>query len=346
MTDAVAARVPLLGWDVHLIREANTVIVDAECKDFDLCFESDDSDKLWALLSLFDGLRSLAEAAATAGVSEAEARACAAQLTESGLAVDLNLPDSDLRPEDFVTSCRRIYPALKRRLFSHPLWVRLAKGEVGHPTFMGWLIENYHFIEGVNDRLSLAVAACRESRIRPFFAKHFTEEWDHAEFFLRALGELGVPRDEAMLSRPLPSTVAVLNHMRRSARRDALEYAACSGFLESTNEDRSVGVGFLDRLAEHYTQDRPRALRPLIDHLRLDEAYKHNTVLEDICSQIDRIPVHRASAAIGAAFLVVETMEAWSTDILRSYDRPTFVMRRGLQGHRPAATTDRPTPIA
>lgn len=343
MIDAVAARVPLLDWDVRLIRNADAVIIDAESRDFELRFESSAPDKLCELFSYFDGMRTLAEAAAASGVSESEARACVEPLRESGLAIDVDQTGMNLRPEVFVASCRRIYPALKRRLFSHSLWANLASGEASRPLFMGWLIENYHFIEGVNDRLALAVAACRESGIRPFFAKHFTEEWDHSEFFLRSLGKLGIPRDEAMHSRPLPGTVAVLNYMRRSARRDALDYAACSGFLESTNEDRSVGIGFISQLAAHYTPDKPRALQPLIDHIKLDEVYKHNTVLEDICSQMDRISIQRATDTIASVFLFVETLEAWSTDILRSYARPRFALRRGIQGHRFAVSTGRST---
>lgn len=343
MSQTSATRVPLLDWDVRIIREADGVIVDAESRDFDLRFDSGRPDNIHTLISLFDGRRSLAEAANAAGVPEAEARACAVHLTESGLAIDVHPSSSeDLKPEAFVSSLRRIYPSLKQRLFSHPLWVQLYSGEASHPVFMGWLIENFHFIEGVNDRLALAVSACREHGVRPFFTQHYVEEWDHSVFFLRSLAELGVPGNEARTSRPLPGTTAVLNHMRYSARRDVLEYASCSGFLESTNEDRSVGIGFLERLGQNYAKDRPRAMRPLIEHLKLDEAYQHNTVLEDICSQIDRIPVQRASNAITAAIIAVETMETWSTDILRSYDRPTFVLRRGLQGHRPARPEPRP----
>jgi len=332
----IADRVPLLEWDLRIVREADAVVVDSERLEFDLRFDSAAPDRIHALISLFDGRRSLADAAAAAGVPEAVARDCAATLTQSGLAVELKLPEEDLPPQVLIDHLRRMYPPLKQRLFSHPLWANLNAGTASRPIFMGWLIENYHFIEGVNDRLALAVASCREPGIRPFFAQHYVEEWDHYEFFLKALEDLGVPREAARASRPLPGTLAVLNHARRCARRDSLEYAACSGFLESTNEDRRVSVGFFEQLGLHYAKERPKAIRPLIEHLRLDERYQHNTVVEDICSQVERIPVERASAAIGAGLLFVETLETWSTDILRSYDRPAFVLRQGLQGHRPA----------
>lgn len=330
-------RAPLLVWDIRVTREADAVIVDVEHRDFELRFEAGQPERILTLLALFDGRRTLAEAAAQAGVPEPEARVCAGHLVDSGLAIAaIGSTGGDMEPQAFVSFCRALYPPLKRRLFSHPLWRGLAAGEASHAVFMGWLIENYHFIDGVNDRLALAVAACPDPRIKPFFVKHYAEEWDHSAFFMQALGDFGMSADAVRATRPLPGTLATLNHMRRSARRDPLEYAACSGFLESTNEDRSVGVGFLELLRKFYAKEQPRALTPLIEHLHLDEDYQHNTVLEDICLQIDRISFDRATNALTAAVVMVETMETWSTDILRCYDRPSFQPRKGLQGYRPA----------
>jgi pyrroloquinoline quinone (PQQ) biosynthesis protein C len=341
------ARAPILDWAVRVIHEDDAIIVEAEDKDFDLRFETPAPERLHALLSLFDGRRSLADAALHAGVPEAVARACAEHLVESGLAVAM--PDATqpyIAPAEFATLCRRIYPGLKQRLFGHPLWTGLASGEAPRALFMGWMIENYHFIHGVNDRLALAASACNVREIRPFFVKHYVEEWDHYTFFLDALNGLGVTPEEARSTRPLPGTIAALNHMRRCARRDPLEYAACSGFLESTGADRSAAIGFFERLRLHYCKDRPHVINPLIDHLHLDDAYQHNTVLEDICSQLDLVSIRRATNALSAARVMVETMELWSTDIVRSYDRPTFVLRKGLQGHRPARASSDPSPAS
>jgi pyrroloquinoline quinone (PQQ) biosynthesis protein C len=327
---------PLLGWDLRYHREDDAVVLDGLTRDFELRLDSSAPEQLMRFLSLLDGSRSTSRAAEEAELSETAAAALVGSLFEHGVAVDVGAGrPADLSPADFVAACRRMYPPLKHRLFSHPLWTALTQGRARRGLFMGWLIENYHFIDGVNDRLALAAAACTDARIRPFFVKHYIEEWDHSAFFLKSLASFGIPRKVATETRPLPSTVAALNHMRRCARRDPLEYAACSGFLESTGEDREKAHRFFAKLTEHYAADKPQAVKPLADHAHLDEAYQHNTVVEDICAQIDRIPVARASAALGAAVLLVETLEMWSSDILRSYDSDELVPRIGLQGHRP-----------
>jgi pyrroloquinoline quinone (PQQ) biosynthesis protein C len=320
-----------------VIHEHGAVVVETDDHDFDLRFETQAPERLHALLALFDGRRSLADAAARAGVSEDVARLCADQLTDSGLAVSVSDASRQyIAPGEFAALCRRLYPGLKRRLFGHRLWTDLTCGQSSPAVFMGWLIENYHFIHGVNDRLALAASACNVSEIRPFFVKHYVEEWDHYTFFVEALRDFGVSAEDALASRPLPGTLAALNYMRRCARRDPLEYAACSGFLESTGEDRGAAVGFFESLQTHYCKEQPDAIGPLIAHLRLDEEYQHNSVLEDICSQLDDVSIRRATNALTAAHGLIETMALWSTDILRSYDRPEFLLRRGLQGHRPA----------
>lgn len=329
--------VPILHWTARVVREDGAVVVEADDQDFDLRFEARAPERLHALLALFDGRRSVADAAARAGVPEDVARTCAGELVDSGLAVTAgDAARLSIAPAEFAAQCRRIYPGLKQKLFGHALWRGLTSGEASRAVFMGWLIENYHFIHGVNDRLALAASACNVAELRPYFVKHYIEEWDHYKFFLDALQTLGVSADEVRATRPLPGTIAALNHMRRCGRRDPLEYAACSGFLESTGEDRKAAVGFFERLRAHYCQEQPKAVDQLIAHLHLDEAYQHNTVLEDICSQLDAVSLQRATNALTAARVQVETMVLWSTDILRSYDRPTLVLRRGLQGHRPA----------
>jgi len=347
MVDAVRSAQPLLGWDLRYHREDDAVVLDGLTRDFELTFDSGAPEQILRFLSLLDGSRSTARAAEQAELPEDAADEIVGSLFEHGVAVDVGVgPAPDLSPADFVAACRRMYPPLKHRLFSHPLWSSLTQGRARRGLFMGWLIENYHFIDGVNDRLALAAASCTDVKIRPFFVKHYIEEWDHSAFFLKSLASFGVPRNVATETRPLPSTLAALNHMRRCARRDPLEYAACSGFLEATGEDRGKAHLFFERLTQHYAADKPQAVKPLADHVRLDEKYQHNTVVEDICAQIDRIPVARASAALGAAALLVETLEMWSTDILRSYDTDEIVLRIGLQGHRPAPAAREPAAAA
>jgi hypothetical protein len=334
---AESVLLPALRWDVafRLRHDGTGVFSDA---DAEYEFGGVSGYFLRNFAAYLDGRHSRSSAARALGASEALITNVAGLLVRHDLAVELTEAlDEDISHEKFSAVCRRHFPVWKERLFGHQLWQRLCAGEASRPQFLGWLIESYHFIEGVNDRLALAVSECYDHRVRPLFARHFTEEYDHGHFFAKALAAFGYDERTVSSARPLPSTLAILHFMRQCARRDPLHYAVCSGFLESTGGDRLRARDFYARLAESYEADRPGAVKPLLDHVNLDEAYGHNNMMEAITERLVRIPIERASAALTAGALLVETLELWSTDILRTYDRPDFIPRTGPAQYRPAS---------
>lgn len=221
-------------------------------------------------------------------------------------------------PSDFTRVCRELFPYWKRRIFEKELWTGLSAGTLARQVFVGWVIESYHFIEGANLRLPYAVAFCFEKDARDAFAHHYGEEYDHGQFYLRALDVLGIDHTVAESLPPLASTTAILNHMRRCARLDPLAYAVCSGFLESTGEDRESGREFLSLLDQHFASDAS-VTGPLLEHLQLDEDYGHNGLLEDTCQFFGTLTLDRASAALDAGLRLVETLEYWSDALITVY---------------------------
>jgi len=224
--------------------------------------------------------------------------------------------DELLSPRDLVEICHGLFPAWKTRLFGHSLWRALAEGRASQETFLGWLAESYHFIEGVTLRIPAVIAATSERAVRRHFVKHFSEEYDHHHFFAVALTRAGVPLGAVRDAGPLPGTRAVLNWMRDCGRRDPLMYAACSGFLEATGADRSGARLFYAELSRHYD---PSVVAPLAQHAALDERYEHGGFVEKIAGEIGSVSRARADRALAAVHGLVETLELWSSDIERHY---------------------------
>ena len=169
------------------------------------------------------------------------------------------------------------------------------------------------------------MSACRtrqrcvfNARARTKFAEHYAQEWDHGAFFIEALETVGVAKSQVAHAEPALATSAVLNHMRRCARVDPLSYAVCSGFLESTGDDRVAGDTFLNLLNQHYGDARDTAA-PLQRHLKLDEDYGHNGLLEETCADFGDLSAQRASAALDAGYRLVEVLLYWSDAIVELY---------------------------
>lgn len=274
-------------------------------------------------LNLLDGAHALADVSERFELPLSGLDTVVARLLAAGVVNHSPMPDAAMKPAEFARLCRSMFVPWKARLFDHPLWRGLVAGTLDRRVFVGWAVESYWFIEGVIDRLPMA-AACSENRsLRAVFAHHFSEEWDHFHFFARTLDALDVTAEQRRIGQPLPSTRAILHWMRAAARQDPLRYAACSGFLESTGTDRASAREFFDKVGQCYDTPDRKAVTPMAEHVSLDEDYGHGSMIENVADCFAAIPRERAGQALQSAYGLVETLEMWSSDILRHYAAPT-----------------------
>lgn len=291
-------------------------------------------------LAEMQGDRDLAAIAGASGCSVHEIHHLCRRLAAEGALEFVSLADAELarrtivEPSLLVDACAAYFPEWKKRLFSHPLWVALANGTAPKAMFIGWMIESFHFIEGATARLPIAISNSSDPVVRKIFAKHFSEEYDHHHFFARALAAAGLDATWLKNVEPLPGTNAVRNHMRACGRRDPLAYAACSGFLESTGSDHARSRAFFSHLAAHFDNSDASIIKPIADHARLDEGYQHCGFLGLVADAIGPVTRSRAEEAFQSAFLLLETLEVWSTDIQRHY-RGVEALTAGLRRYRP-----------
>lgn len=320
-----------LRWGVALrIEQGNAV---AENSHFVCHFDQVEPERFLAVANHLNG-RTVPDTAAALNESPGFVDSVLKALQST----DLVYTDSD-RPIDgrsLYKTCASLFPSWKEALFSHPLWSQLANGQASDDVFAGWILETWHFIEGANLRMPLAIAHAKDRNIRDIFAHHYREEWNHGEFFLLSLESMGYKREDIYRARPLSGTQMVIDHMRACARRDELEYATCSGFLESTGKDRTRARDFYVHLSEHYGEHWPHAIKPMADHVALDEDYGHGMLLEQICDNVGPLSRTRANNALQAAWTLVEVMQAWSSDILTTYGGGNRYKRIQSEWHWPA----------
>lgn len=303
--------------DEHLSIESGSDVFEVSC----LCPVS----SVFTAVREMYGDRTVAEIAVLSGLEPCDLLKLTTALEADGLVAMASGPDAHqglVDREEFSAFCRREFVVWKQRLFSHPLWTGLADGSASRPLFIGWLIENYHFIEAVTLRLPLVIAHCANPAARRHFTRHFAEEFDHHHFFQRALDAAGITKDRLRSLRPLPATAGVINHLRDCARRDYLSYAACSGFLESTGQDHERTRDFFGCVAAYFDSAGAPIVKPLADHAALDECYGHCGMLDLIIETMPSITRAHADQAVADVYALVETLELWSTDMMRHYAVP------------------------
>ena len=309
---------PIIPFDLTVCEMENGIFIDKE--GVRTTIDGIDKSQFKNFLYSMDGKKNLKELAQKHKIHPEDALNLVSSLSEAKF---LNLRstrvDKVIDPQSFAKICRKLYPKWKEELFSTPFWEKLMSGKANRTELVGWLLENYHFIEGATVRLSMVVSTCRNERIREHFAQHFIEEYDHHKFFMRSLNILGISKEMVKAHRPLPSTLAILGHMRECGKRDAISYATCSAFLESTGEDRKDASTFYDLLDQYYDQEGPGFTKPMRAHSTLDEDYGHNEWLEKICSEVEILERERADDALQSARTLVETLKLWTSDIGRTY---------------------------
>ncbi len=313
----------VLRWDVRFEQEAGSLHV--EGNDVTLTLDGPEPARLRAFLDRLDGEHSLEQLCVASGLGPKAGAELLACLEDHGMlrTAAAATAESRLDGARFAEICRECIAPWKHQLFGHSLWRALGEGTAPRSLFEGWLLENFHLIEGVTLRLGAATAHCAEPAVRRHFIKHFAEEYNHCEFFHRSLAVLGVSDEDLARSQPLTATRAVIDWMRDAARHDPIAYAACSAFLESTGADRSGADEFYARLSEAYDA---RAVKFMASHAKLDEEYGHVGFLEKICAEIGDLDIARAERALRYLAGFVETLELWSTCIERHYAHETTLV--------------------
>jgi hypothetical protein len=216
----------------------------------------------------------------------------------------------------FLKILRQRYVVWNVEMFSQPLWRFLPAGKASRSLVDGWLLESYHFIRGAAARLSYATSLCHDERVMPYVLDHHLEEDDHYQFFEEALRRRKIAFADTT---PLPSTEAIINFARMAARRGPLHYMACSGLLESTGSDAAHAVEFYNSLTASYDNEQSGFIKPLVEHVLLDQAYGHGSICERILGHFDEIDVTLANDVIDTAAGFKDTIVYWFKDLYRAY---------------------------
>jgi pyrroloquinoline quinone (PQQ) biosynthesis protein C len=244
-----------------------------------------------------------------------------ARLAETGLLYERAALPAVLTGTEFYKIFDGFLPGWLGEAFSHPYWDRMLSGRGSTRLFAGWMIELYHYTRNANRHMPLACAHGHtiEKTQRALHARHYAEEWNHYNFFLKSLKELGYEEAAILTSVPLPLTLALSNFMRQAAREDILCYSICSAVLEGTTVDSRSYNTYYEKSIAHY--NIPRAvIQPIYSHLDLDLKYQHKNLFEEILRNTPAISAARASKILNYGQGLVEAIWMWTDNIEKYYE--------------------------
>jgi hypothetical protein len=140
----------------------------------------------------------------------------------------------------------------------------------------GYLVESWHVIDAASSHIAPLLSQLPSARVRALFSAYFAGEYWHGDWVRKGLLASGLSLADLDRAVPLPTTLALVNHLRWLAQADPLSYAACLGVAEGRPSEVGNVKAFWARMAR--ARLPPGALRPFREHQLTDCAEDHGSL--------------------------------------------------------------------
>jgi pyrroloquinoline-quinone synthase len=165
---------------------------------------------------------------------------------------------------DFVGELREMIT--RRRSFGgHPLWLRIAAGEVPRESLPVFAAQFFLQVREFPRAVSALHAACPFPEVRIELAESLYEEetgrisgcgLPHPELFIRFGLGLGMKREELVEAQPLPGTAALIHWFEVATRQRSFIEGAAAINLAAEGQVPGAFGPFARALEQHYGLDR------------------------------------------------------------------------------------------
>jgi TENA/THI-4/PQQC family len=264
-----------------------------------------------------DGRHSIEEISRITGVLAEDIQSMVKTFTEMGLMrheepVDRLLKNSFLRRVE--DSC----VMWSRQIGYHRLYRLLERQEARQEVFLGLLIETYHYVKSAPEHIGIALAHCKNPYWKELLTQYLVEEYDHAELILQALENLGCPRQHIIDAHPIIGAMSLIHMLCEIGRKSTLGYLACTQLFEARREEFEVARNEFERICAGYGYD-PKAVKPLIDHMRGDVIAAHSNLLAEALRDEQFVEAKEAHYAVNNLHDLKHAFDQFHDQVLQYY---------------------------
>jgi hypothetical protein len=197
-----------------------------------LTFHGESAAACKTIIEAIPRSRDLTEIAARTDCSIETVKIVAALLLEDSLAVDTSFP-GDCAASDYLSKIRHCALFWNKHIMAQHFPVRLFGGEASETEVLGWGIEFYFFIKAAREYMALGSSriAGPTAMLVPIW-DHFAEEAFHSDIFLQGLVACGLKESTILRRMPMPTTIALTNHLYETSSAGLLEYVALFALMQ------------------------------------------------------------------------------------------------------------------
>ena len=147
----------------------------------------------------------------------------------------------------------------ERHCADHPMWDKLAAGELGRRACMGWAVEHYHWISTMLREATFSICAKAPADVIEVELENFREEEDpdepHMEIVLKFAKANGADLDEVRSGEGLPTTRSWSAWLRHVAREEPWYCGVAAIRIGTESQSPRLYSKVLPSLRENYRYD-------------------------------------------------------------------------------------------
>ena len=147
----------------------------------------------------------------------------------------------------------------ERHCADHPMWNRLAAGELGRRACMGWAVEHYHWISTMLREATFSICAKAPDDVIEVELENFREEEDpdepHMEIVLKFAKANGADLDEVRSGEGLPTTRSWSAWLRHVAREEPWHCGVAAIRIGTESQSPRLYSKVLPSLRNNYRYD-------------------------------------------------------------------------------------------
>lgn len=147
----------------------------------------------------------------------------------------------------------------ERHCADHPMWAKLAAGELGRRACMGWAVEHYHWISTMLREATFSICAKAPADVIEVELENFREEEDpdepHMEIVLKFAKANGADLDEVRSGEGLPTTRSWSAWLRHVAREEPWYCGVAAIRIGTESQSPRLYSKVLPSLRENYRYD-------------------------------------------------------------------------------------------
>ena len=295
--------------------EPITLVVGREY--FTLTEDVGSRDVLLRLKSYLDGRHSIAEIARLVDLPERDVADVVSTFGEFGLLRDEE-PLEVVPVEAFLSRLEDTVTMWGRQIGYHPLFGALAAGRARREVFVGLLLETYHYVSSAPKHVATAIAHCDRADWVRILAEYFDEESDHGELIIRALENVGVPREQTTTAHPIIGTISLINMLCEIGRSSTLGYLAATSLFEARREDFELARDEFHAIATGYGYPE-EAVDPVIEHLAGDVLAGHTSLIREALADEEALPAATVHEVVNRLHDLKHSFDQYHDQILQYY---------------------------